>query len=269
MRRAVVVSSLLLVGISAIAFLGIRLAGPAIHTSVPTVHSSAVTPTATSNLQRATPNPLICASPAIEWASLRSESPDDVLAAAKCTTMFQSSLHSNDPIAMAMSVGKIGQPVLVTPYTSGTLMDTAWVIPVVASSGYPLAMLEFVYDHLNHRLRAGSFGAVSNNMFYTSHPFPYISATQATSLVAQARHTSLMTGMSPELVYFYGSDHQAVVTGMAAAWTEGGDSAIDPMWRVPGADGRWYYVTPHDMRIRTAQDFPTMSDFPPIPQYVR
>lgn len=49
MRRAVVVSSLLLIGISAIAFLGIQLAGPAIHTSVPAVHSSAVTPTATSN----------------------------------------------------------------------------------------------------------------------------------------------------------------------------------------------------------------------------
>lgn len=183
--------------------------------------------------------------------------------------MFQSSLHSDDPIAMALRVGKVGQPVLVTPYTSGTLMDAAWVIPVVASSGYPLAMLEFVYDHLNHRLRAGSFGAVSNNMFYTSHRFPYISVTQAASLVTQARHVSLMTGRSPELVYFYGSDHQAVITGMADAWTKGGDSAIDPMWRVPGADGRWYYVTPHDMRICTAQDFPTMSGFPPIPQFVR
>ena len=182
--------------------------------------------------------------------------------------MFQSARHSNDPIGMALGTGTIGQPVLVTPYASGALMTTAWVIPVVGSMGYPMAMLEFVYDRPNHRLRAGSFMAVGNNMFYASHRFPYIDAAQATAIVWQARHVSLMDGRSPELVYFYGSDHLAVITGKAEAWTEGGDVTIDPMWRVPGADGRWYYVTPHDLKVRTARDFPTMSDVPPIPQFV-
>ncbi|HEY7340627.1 MAG TPA: hypothetical protein VH591_07090 [Ktedonobacterales bacterium] len=210
-----------------------------------------------------------CPRPAIQWAPLRSESPADVLAAAECTAMFQSARHSNDPIGMALGTGTIGQPVLVAPYASGTLMTTAWVIPVDSPVGYPSAMLEFVYDRPNHRLRAGSFMAVSNNMFYTSHHFPYISATQAVSLVWQARHVSLMADRSPELVYFYGSDHLAVITGKAEAWTEGGDVTIDPMWRVPGADGRWYYVTPHVLKVRTAHDFPTMSGFPPMPQFVR
>ncbi len=147
-------------------------------------------------------------------------------------------------------------------------MTTAWVIPVADSMGYPTAMLEFAYDRPNHRLRAGSFIAVGSNMFYTSHPFPYLSAAQATALVWQARRVSLMADRSPELVYFYGSDHLAVITGSEEAWTEGGDLTTDPMWRVPGADGRWYYVTPHDLQVRTAGDFPTMSDVPPIPQFV-
>lgn len=129
-------------------------------------------------------------------------------------------------------------------------------------------MLEFVYDQPNHRLRAGSFMAVGNSMFYTSRPFPYISATQATSLVWQSRHVSLMAGRTPELVYFFGPDHAAVITGTALPWTYGGDVDIDPMWRVPCADGHWYYVTPHDLRVRVAGDFPMSVGNPPMPQFV-
>ncbi len=251
MRRAVIIGCLLLLGISGIAFMGIRLAVGASDATTPAAHSSAASP-AVFSTARATANATIstsatsrqpvCVSPAIEWAPLPSASPADVLAAAECTAMFQSARHSNDPIGIALGTGAIGQPVLVTPYTSGTLMATVWVIPVVGPVGYPTAMLEFVYDRPNHRLRAGSFGAVSNNMFYTSHHFPYLSATQATSLVWQTRHISLMGGRSPELVYFYSSDHLATITGNADAWTEGGDLTIDPMWRVPGADGRWPLV---------------------------
>jgi hypothetical protein len=71
------------------------------------------------------------------------------------------------------------------------------------------------------------------------------------------------------LVYFFGPDHAALLTGTAQPWTYGGDIDIDPMWRVPGADGRWYYVTPHDLRVRVASDFPMSDGNPPMPQFVR
>ena len=171
--------------------------------------------------------------------------------------------------ASALNTGTIGTPALVKPYADGTPSATVWIIPVVGPSGYPTALLEFVYDQSNHRLRAGSFMAVGNNMFYTTHTFPYISAPQATSLVRQSRHVALMAGRSPELVYFFGPDHAALLTGTAQPWTYGGDVDIDPMWRVPGADGRWYYVTPHDLRVRVASDFPISAGNPPMPQFVR
>lgn len=278
MRRAVIVGCLLLMGISSSVFVGIWLTIAAKGTTKLSTYGSAASPTAfsttwatanTTTTTSATSSQSSCPRPAFEWAPLPSESSADVLAAAECTAIFQSARHSDDPIGMALSTGTLGQPALVTPYASGTIMPIAWVIPVVGPLGYPTAMLEFVYDRPNHRLRAGSFVAVSNNMFYTSHRFPFISAAQATALVWQARHVGLMAGRSPELVYFYGSDHLAVITGTAEAWTAGGDLTTDPMWRIPGADGRWYYVTPHDLRVRTAQDFPVMSGVPPVPRFIR
>ncbi len=278
MRRLLIVGCLLLLCISGIAFLGIRLASSASSPpqatatrpqgSIPSL-TATITAQATANATSADSGQLICARPAIEWASLRSEAPADVLAAAECTAMFQSARHSNDPISSALNTGTIGTPALVKPYVDGTPSATVWLIPVVGPSGYPTALLEFVYDQPNHRLRAGSFMAVGNNMFYTSRTFPYISAPQATSLVRQSRHVALMAGRSPELVYFFGPDHAAVITGTAQPWTYGGDVDIDPMWRVPGADGRWYYVTPHDLRVRVASDFPISAGNPPMPQFVR
>lgn len=187
MRRLLIVGCLLLLGILGIAFLGIRLASSASSTPQATATrpqgsisslTATITAQATANATGAVSGQPICARPALEWAPLRSELPADVLAEVECTAMFQSARHSNDPIGMALVTGTIGQPVLVTPCTSGTPMTTVWIIPVVADSGYPTAMLEFVYDHPNHRLRAGSFMAVGNNMFYTTRPFPYISATR-------------------------------------------------------------------------------------------
>ncbi|HEY1391600.1 MAG TPA: hypothetical protein VGF38_23900 [Ktedonobacterales bacterium] len=270
MRRTVIVGCLLLLGMSSITFIGIHLATAANGAVTLATRSSTATPaiTTTIHVASATSDQPVCSRPAIEWAPLPSESPAAVLAAAECTAMFQSARHGGDGISEELGSGTIGQPTLIVPYTSGTLMDTVWVIPVVGPAGYPTAMLEFVYDRQNHRLRAGSFMAVGNYMFYASHRFPYLSATQAMASVWRARHVSLMADRSPELVYFYGSDHLAVITGKAESWIEGGDLAIDPMWRVPGADGRWYYVTPHDMQVRTAGDFPTMSGFPPIPQFM-
>lgn len=273
MRRTVIIGCLLLLGISSITVIGIYLTTATHGTVTLASHSSTATPamTTTTHVTSIASGQPVCSRPAIEWAPLPSESPAAVLAAAECTAMFQSARHGDggDLISEALGSGTIGQPALIVPYTSGTLMATVWVIPVVGPVGYPTAMLEFVYDRQNHRLRAGSFMAVGNNMFYASHRFPYLSAAQATASVWQARHISLMADGSPELVYFYGSDHLAVITGNAEAWTEGGDVTIDPMWRVPGADGRWYYVTPHDLQVRTAHDFPTMSGFPPMPQFVR
>jgi hypothetical protein len=222
--------------------------------------------TAIANARCGFANKPACPTYTVPWVSLRSESPADVLAAAESTTMFQSALTDADPIGVALRKGKLGQPALVKPYRDGTTMDTEWVIPVVSSSEAPGALLEFVYDRPHQRLRAASFIGVGSGMFYGSHPFPFIDSIGASTVVRQARNVSTMAGQAAELVYFP-TDHAAVLTGQSPPWTSGGDSVSDPMWRVPGGDGHWYYVT-HDKQVHLASEFPVDGAFPAMPQLV-
>src|SRR5258708_3261082 len=184
-----------------------------------------------------------CSTRAVPWVSLRSDSPADVLTAAKSTAMFQSALASADPIGAALKAGVLGQPVLVKPYHDGTVLDTVWVIPVVSGSGSPSALLEFVYDRPHQRLRAASFDAVGNGMFYASHSFPFTDGVGACAVAHQARNVSLMTGRVAELVYFP-TDHAAVLSEQSPPWTGGGDSVLAPICRAPGRAGHRYYLTP-------------------------
>ena len=264
-----------LAGVSAIIFTGVRLAASAPYAPTTIAQSNTPTPTVISKAQAIASarcgfaGKPACPTPDPGWVTLRSEAPADVLEAPESTIMYQSARTSHDYIAWALSTGTLEQPVLVRPYVDGAQSDTCWIIPVVSDLGYPEVFLDFVYDRPHHRLRAGSFMAVSNNMFYTSHVFPYISATKAAAMVWQARHVALIPGRSPELIYFFGVDHMALITGQAEAWTYGGDAAIDPMWRVPGADGHWYYVTLHDLRVRAAHDFSVSASDPPMPDLVK
>jgi hypothetical protein len=179
--------------------------------------------------------------------------------------MFVSASTTNDPIGVALRTGTLGQPALVKPYVENTMMDEVWVIPVVAGSGYPSALLEFVYDPAHNRIRAASFDAVGNGMFYASHPFPFVDATQAAAVVQQVRKTSVMVGQTPELIYFP-TDHQAVLAGKTT-WTGGGETVIDPIWRVPGADGHYSYVA-HSQQVYSAGEIPVASSLPVMPDLV-
>jgi hypothetical protein len=70
------------------------------------------------------------------------------------------------------------------------------------------------------------------------------SADHALSVVQRQHHTGLRPGAAPELVYFAG-DARAQETGKVT-WTAGGESALDPMWLIPGVDGRDYFVGASD-----------------------
>ena len=196
------------------------------------------------------------------WVPLKSESPSDIIVAAQSTVMYRSAVETQDLIGDALRQGRLGTPVLVRPYRNDVGLPEVWVIPVVNSANIPLAMLEFVYDRPNRQMRASEFDAVTGNMFYATRPFPSVGASTAISTVAQQHHVDLRQGNAPELVYFP-SDHMGVIMG-TNIWSSGGTAVIDPIWRVPGADGHWHYVD-HNGKAHLRGEIPVDPAYPVMP----
>jgi hypothetical protein len=197
-----------------------------------------------------------------KWFSINSGSAADIVSAAKCTDMFQSALQGNDLISNALQNGTLGTPVLVKPYRQDVGMAQFWVVPVVASNTHPLALLTFFYNPRTHLIHEGEFDAVTGDMFYASHAFPAVTATDAVAMVSIAQHVTAVQGQQPELIYFPGDfAHKKVGPN---AWHAGGTAVIDPIWRVPGTDGSWHYVD-HDGSTHMNTDLPVDPGFQPMP----
>lgn len=192
------------------------------------------------------------------WVSVRTTASADVMAAVKCTTMFQNATQGNDLIARAMRTGHLGDPLLVRPYRSDVGMDALWMVPVLDRQQYALALLTFNYNEGAHQLSAREFAAVTGNMFYTTHPFPYMDAGIAIATLANQKHISLASARVPELIYFPGND-QSVTD-----WRGGGTSYLDPIWRIPGSDGRWHYLG-HDNQVYAGSALPLALGAPSAP----
>ncbi len=200
--------------------------------------------------------------PPEKWFSISSGSAADILSAIQCTDMFQSALQGNDLIAYALHNGTLAAPVLVKPYRSDASLAQYWVVPVIAANNHPLALLTFIYNPASRLIHEGEFDAVTNDMFYVTHPFPAVTATMAIAAVAREQHATITQGQSPELIYFPG-DHLGVVEG-TNNWNMGGTTVIDPIWRVPGTDGVWHYVD-HDGHAHLSAEIPVDPAYQPMP----
>jgi hypothetical protein len=197
-----------------------------------------------------------------KWYSINSGSAADILSAVKCTDMYQSALQGDDLIASALQTGTLASPWLVKPYRSDAHLSQFWVVPVVAANNHPLALLTFLYNPQSQLIQAGEFDAVTGDMFYVNHSFPAVTANSAVAAVSREQRVAAIQGRAPELIYFP-LDHLAVVNGKAT-WTAGGASVIDPIWRVPGVDGKWHFVD-HDGHTHLSTDFPVDPGYQPMP----
>jgi hypothetical protein len=197
-----------------------------------------------------------------KWYSIASGSAADVVKAAQCTAMYQNAAQGDDPIAYAMQNGKLANPVLVKPYRSNVGLAQYWVIPVVDASAHPLAFLTFLYDPQSKLLHEGEFDAVTGNMFYVNHVFPAVTANAAVAAVSLQDHVTMIQGQTPDLIYFPGDLVKAETA--QHPWQAGGTSVIDPIWRVPGADGTWRYVD-HDGHAHLSTDLPVDPNYQSVP----
>lgn len=201
----------------------------------------------------------------VVWVKVKSSTAAEVMAAVRCTPMFQNASVGDDLIARAMRTGRLADPALVKAYRHDAGLADIWVVPVVDQNNLPLAMLAFDYDEGARQLRAGEFAAVSGNMFYVTHTFPAISSTVAASAVSTQQHISIARSNGAELIYFP-ADSDSLVSGQQK-WQGGGTSFLDPIWRVAGADSKWHYVD-HNGQAHLSTDLPVESNYPAMPASV-
>lgn len=197
-----------------------------------------------------------------KWYSIHTGSAADILSAVKCTDMFQCSIHGTDLIASALQRGTLATPVLVKPYRSDAGLAQFWVVPVVDQNRYPLALLTFFYEPQARLIQEGEFDAVTNDMFYVHHVFPAVTPQRAIAVVQTKQHVAAVQGRMPELVYFPGNF--ADVKAGGHSWNAGGTTVIDPLWRVPGADGKWHYVD-HNGGAHLNTELPVDPTYLPAP----
>lgn len=197
-----------------------------------------------------------------KWFSINSGSAADILSAMKCTDMFQSASQGSDLIAQALQTGTLANPVLVKPYRSDVGLSQFWVVPVVDANNHPLAMLTFFYNPQSHLIHEGEFDAVTGNMFYVNRTFPAVTAAMSVTAVSTQQHMAVVQGQPPELIYFPG-DTVGLKNGKIQ-WQAGGTSVIDPIWRVPGTDGKWHYVD-HDGHTHMSTELPVDPTYQAMP----
>jgi hypothetical protein len=196
------------------------------------------------------------------WFSINSGSAADIVSAVKCTDMYQSASQGDDLIARALQTGTLAPPVLVKPYRSDVGLSQYWVVPVVDANNRPLALLTFFYNPQSRLIHEGEFDAVTGNMFYVNHAFPAVTASMSVASVSSEQHVSAVVGQAPELIYFPG-DLAGLQSGRNH-WQAGGTAVIDPIWRVPGADGKWHYVD-HDGHAHMNTDIPVDPAYQAMP----
>ena len=197
-----------------------------------------------------------------KWFSINSGSTADILSAVKCTDMYQSASQGSDLIAQALQAGTLATPVLVKPYRNNVGLSQFWVVPVLDANNHPLALLAFFYNPQTKLIHEGEFDAVTGDMFYVNRTFPAVTANASVSVVSNQQHMTTAQGRTPELIYFP-ADRIGLQTGKVH-WQAGGASVIDPIWRVPGTDGKWHYVD-HDGHAHMNTDLPVDPSYQAMP----
>lgn len=172
------------------------------------------------------------------WISLNSESPADIIAAARKSPLFNVDRSGNGDYVKDLS--HLGTPVLVHALhaPNGIVLPDCYVIPVHDGSGATMAAAELELNPAHSAILV--MAIVTYTKAHPHDTIPRMGQGAALSAVATQHHTSLRAGAQPELVYFP-VDALAQATGKIV-WVSGGEYPGDPIWLVPGADGQDHIV---------------------------
>jgi hypothetical protein len=175
-----------------------------------------------------------------QWIALRSQTPADIIAAARQSTLFRVDRSGNGDYVKDLS--HLGTPKLVlalrtTGWTAETMPDF-YLIPIHGSTGATIATAELSLNSTHTAIQVVAIITYTN-------PLPHdtigrMSMSQSVSDVTAQRHVALRSSAQPQLVYFP-VNTISQQTGKII-WLNGGESPADPLWMIPGADGKNYVV---------------------------
>ena len=194
-----------------------------------------------------------CPESQIQWIPLASQAPGDVMAAARTSRLFG---INADGRGDTPSLANLGTPQLVralAPAGAPAVPDY-FDLPILDANG---TIIGVVLCELN---RSHSAIAVIAIIQYgrprSSGALAEVSLQQAVSDVAAQHAVALRSGVQPQLVYFP-FDFNAQETGKLN-WVAGGESPDNPVWDIPGADGKDHFVG-SDGHVYYLNDLPIMA----------
>ena len=179
--------------------------------------------------------------PAVDpgWFPIGAESPAAVASAISSSQTFVT-------LAQQYGVTSFDIPALVHTYGAHTGLDyyddDHWVVSVRNSTGMRCGLFDFVYDRAHSRMRFSSYGVLTAMDPHARQPFPYMSSSVALSLLQSQRKLSVLAGTRPELIFFPIDPSFPYLTSPVHKWAGGGNSAMNPMWHMVGADRHDYFL---------------------------
>lgn len=196
-----------------------------------------------------------CQAPASDWIPLTANTPDAVLQAARQSALFNENRSSGGDFASGVS--RLETPILVRLYKHGNSYVPAaadydvYAIPVDDASGN---IVDVMLCNIN-----ASHTAIEVTMIAGVDPRPHgqLARTPEAQAVseAHAQHgVSVRAGFTPHLIFIV-MDATLIETGKIT-WKGGGLSAVDPLWVIPGSDGRDHIVG-NDGKVYYPGELPT------------
>lgn len=191
-----------------------------------------------------------------DWIPLRSKAPSDILAAARQSSLFQENLSgSGDHVS---NLSRLGTPVFVRalqpPGAVAGQYPDFYVVPILDASGAATDAAELALNPTHTAVHV--IAIVTYSKPHTHGAISSLSAAMAVAAVKAQQHSTLRPNAALQLVYFP-ADAVAFETG-SVKWTGGGVFPADPIWLVPGSDGRDHLVGV-DGRAYYLQQLPMIS----------
>jgi len=199
-----------------------------------------------------------CAAAQPNWFSTSSASPAAVAAAIAGSSDYRSMQAQYGYVAL-------DTPALVHAYDAHTGIayydSNHWVVSVRNAAGMRCGLFDFVYDAAHQRLRFSSFGVITPADPHAQQAFPYISQSQAITVLSSERKLGVKGGTQPELIFFPIDPNYPILTSPVHKWAGGGNSPMFPMWDITGSDGNSYFIGT-DLHTHTRSQLPIATTQP-------